>query len=335
LLLMYLEQGVVKVCVPPGDFFLIIPLVIASRQGKPSVFGNEALAKDESWELTWLKRGSTQKELFRALFEFVVQQPVVLKNAENCRELLLAFEPVLVPSSSDTEGYLETLSAFSIFYNFPIKSRSRSIDYLSLFERGEIGVRYGLHVAGDYTRLRRCRNVNAFSQYRNYVKVGFDTIVNLFIKLLCEKGYDFTATKDRLFCQRLVMDYCYVALDFEKELERIENLDGPLHEITLEDGTVLELGKECIIAPEVLFHPGLVGIDEAGIMSLFQKYDVAVLSALPLILSGGCAIGLNGLSERIQREIVNDENIDLKLEITKSNIQEDSVRWFEWLTKTP
>eukprot|EP00510_Aplanochytrium_minuta_P001073 CAMPEP_0184020986 /NCGR_PEP_ID=MMETSP0954-20121128/9661_1 /TAXON_ID=627963 /ORGANISM="Aplanochytrium sp, Strain PBS07" /LENGTH=182 /DNA_ID=CAMNT_0026302923 /DNA_START=381 /DNA_END=929 /DNA_ORIENTATION=- len=180
--------------------------------------------------------------------------------------------------------------------------------------------------------MRRGESKFRVSFDKVYVKVGFDTVVNLFIKLLCEKGYNFTTAQDRLFCQKLVMDYCYVALDFEKELERIDNLDGPLHEITLEDGTVLELGKECIIAPEVLFNPGLVGMDEKSIMSLFQQYEFMAQPAFPpLILVGGCAPALNGLGERIQLELqrMKKNSVD-PINILKSNIHEDVTRWLEW-----
>jgi len=72
-----------------------------------------------------------------------------------------------------------------------------------------------------------------------YIKVGFDSIVNLFMKLLSEKGYNFTDTRDRLFCRKLVMGICYVSLDVEKELERIENFDVPVHKIVTNEARVL------------------------------------------------------------------------------------------------
>jgi len=331
-LFLYRDLGALKICIPPGEVFFSVPMVVASRQEMGLVYGNEALAADNSWQLTWLEGSVGELEIFRSFFDFVFQQPVVLRNIEKCDDLLLAFDPVLVASYNIHKEYFQELST-SLFLPSLANNYSRETDYLSLFGRNEIGVRYGLIIRGDYTRMRHCSGIYDLAYPKVYVKVGFDTMVNLFIKLLCEKGYDFTVAKDRLLCYNLVMDCCYVALDFDKEMERIEKLDEPLHEITMEDGTVLELGKECIVAPEVLFNPGLAGIDEDGIMSLFRIYDVAALSALPpLILSGGCATSLNGLSERIQKEFTKGKNVDLQ--IMKSNPKEDALRWHEWLICT-
>jgi len=335
-LLIYLSQGVLKACLLPGEVFFTVPMVVATKKGMPMLFGNDALDAEKSWEVTWLLGGRAQQGLFGAFFKFVFLQPAVLNRVKECTNLLVAFEPVLIPSSNEKEEHLSMISFRSALPDAAMNVYSRSTGYLSLFGRRDIGIRYGLTIQGDYTRIRGCRNMNSISFNNVYVKVGFETIVNLFIKLLCEKGYDFTATKDRLFCNNLVLDYCYVALDFEKELERIENLDGPIHEIVMEDGTVLELGKECIIAPEVLFNPGLVGMDEDNIISLFHKvFFTGLLNFPPLLLSGRCAVSLDGLSERIQQEIMNYNSTDIQqLNIIKSNAQEDAIRWYKWLSNT-
>mmetsp|Transcript_14651 Transcript_14651/g.17113 ORF Transcript_14651/g.17113 Transcript_14651/m.17113 type:complete len:155 (+) Transcript_14651:720-1184(+) len=147
--------------------------------------------------------------------------------------------------------------------------------------------------------------------------------------MLCKKGYKFTTLKDRLFCHKLVMDYCYVALDFEKELERIESLGVPLHEIVMEDGCVLELDKECIMATEILFNPRLVGLDEDDIISLFLAQGIMDVSGeAPFMLTGRCASGLKGLVERIHRELepFNRGFIEYPRKIIQVNIREDAVR---------
>jgi len=332
-LIIYGELGVLKLCVGLEDPFYTIPLVTAKKHGESRVFGKPALEKDETWEVTWLKGGEAQKGKFMGFFFFVFQQSEVQERVEECKFSVVVIDPALSPNSIEPQ-----LSWSTIHVNMlPARLRVRILyggnTSLLRFERDGMDRALKLDVLGDFT-------CSGYTQWRGrrysnsgVVTVGFDTIVNLFIKLLCEKGYDFTVAKDRLLCYNLVMDCCYVALDFDKEMERIEKLDEPLHEITMEDGTVLELGKECIVAPEVLFNPGLAGIDEDGIMSLFRIYDVAALSALPpLILSGGCATSLNGLSERIQKEFTKGKNVDLQ--IMKSNPKEDALRWHEWLICT-
>jgi len=335
LILMYMEQDVLKVRIPPEEVFFTVPMVAGTGPRGSLVFGHEALASDERWPLHWLQGNKKQEKYFKPFFRFVFEHPIVWNNAGRCTDVMVAFEPVLIPESNGRPGYFDFLDAKSFFPNYILEVGSRGISYLSLFGRKLQGVRFGLSITGEYTRIRSCKSINAFGLNNVYTEVGFETIVNLFIKLLCEKGYDFTAAKNRLLCNKLVMDYCYVALDFEKELERIENLDGPLHVVTMENGTVLELGKECIIAPEVLFNPGLVGMDKGSIMSLFQKYNFTDQSVFPtLILSGGNALGLTGLGERIQREIMNSTNTDLQFNIIRSKVEEDALRFFEWQTNS-
>jgi len=187
-----------------------------------------------------------------------------------------------------------------------------------------------LNIATEFTCIRRSESELGYFSANSFIKIGIDSIVNLFIKLLCEKGYDFTSSENRLLCQSLVMEYCYVATDFEKELERIQNLDEPLHEVEMEDGTVLELGKECIIAPEVLFNPGLVGMDEANVMSLFEREDFRSCSRnIPLILTGRFCPHLKGFRERIQHELesANVRFAEKPINFVDSNIGEDILRF--------
>jgi len=332
-LLVYEELGVLKFSTLHEKPFFSIPTVIASKEGTVA-FGNEALEKDQSWQLTWIQCGNdlpAHMKRFDALYDFVFQQPDIVKAVAKCNRILRVYPNVQV-SQLDERYFSDYDSIFGYVYP-PIREiYAETEDILSLCGREVSGKRFVLNISTESTWIRRGRGkVNSFNAL-SYIKVGFDTIVNLFIKLLCEKGYDFTAQQDRLFCHKLVMDYCYVALDFEKELERIENLDGPLHEITLEDGTVLELGKECIIAPEVLFNPGLVGMDGNSIMTLFQRAEFFALGNSPcIIFVGGCAPALKGLGERIQLELekTNTRYIDNPIDIIKTNIREDLVRFAE------
>jgi len=333
-LLLYAEQGVLKVSVSLKKPFFVIPLVSASKQGEDMVFGNDALEKDESWELTWLQGGKDQRRYFEALYYFVVRQPAVRKVLRKCKSIVCAYRYVLALGQNEAEeffdydDYVPPLTA-SLPDVYDIKMYTACEDELFVFGRVELGgARYGFIISGHFTSIWCCLRMNGFGMIKCYVNIGFDTIVNLFIKLLCEKGYDFTARHNRFFCQKLVLDYCYVALDFEKELERIENLDGPLHEITLEDGTVLELGKECIIATEVLFNPGLVGMDESNILSLLQEEEFpSLLHYAPIFLAGEWAPALQGLDERILRELDLLGENPIERTIIKSNMQEDVMRY--------
>jgi len=330
-LFLYEELSVLKVCIPPAVPFYTIPMVAASNEEQEVVFGDAALEKGEDWQLTWLRGGIRHEELYNALFRFVFHQPEVTKAAKNCLKILVGVPYVLVTWTKYLGvEYIYYKHSHAYLSGTSLETLTCTEDRLSTFRRDRRGTRYSLNISGEFTILWRLEDRRTMFTESKYTKVGFDTIVNLFMKLLCEKGYNFTDTRDRLFCHKLVMDYCYVALDFDKELERIEKLDGPLHEITLEDGSILELGKECIMATEVLFNPGLVGMDKDNIMSLFQHGEfTSLLRAPPLILSGGCASGLKGLGERILEELktVHEKFIRTPYQIMKSNVREDAIRW--------
>jgi len=315
-LFLYGELGNLKICILPEEPFLTIPMVSAHKEGEELVFGNKALEKDESWQLVWLRNAYTQSKLFEPFLLFVFSRTKMEEAIGKCSIIFGTFKYVF--------------SAWKVPRS--MKGLLISVDRLSVAARNEFDIRYSLNIYADSSGMRCSNRDDGYPYHCSGCKVGFDTIVNLFMKLLCEKGYNFTGQRDRLFCQKLVMDYCYVALDFEKELAEIEDMEAPLHEITMEDGTILELGKECIIAPEVLFNPGLVGMDNRSCMSLFQKIGyVSLPHSPPLILTGGCASALNGLGERIQRELeaMDEKYIDEPVQFIKANVREDALRYVE------
>jgi len=327
-LFLYAELGVLNVCIAPEEPFYTIPMVSASKRGEDLVFGKDALEKDESWQLTWLQGGAAPKTLLEQLYSFVFLQPAVQNAEAKCKIVVVAFPYTLVSLPDKNEDCLESHPEIFISDGIPLRVYAVTEDVLSTSQCRYDGARICLNVSGDFTNLRRFQRWGTIFSHAEYIRVGLDTMVNLFIKLLCEKGYNFTTPKDRLFCHKLVMDYCYVALDFDKELERIEKLDGPLHEITLEDGSILELGKECIMATEVLFKPGLVGMDEESIMSLFKKQGY-LLS--PLVFAGGCASDLKGLGERLQLELqaMTKNLFDDPFTIVKTNLRQDATHWID------
>jgi len=331
-LVVYVELSILKVSVSLRKPLYTVPMVTASKHGEENVFGNDALEKDESWQLAWLHGGDAQPELHKDLFRFVFKQTKVQKALGKCKSIVIPYQCILGEAGEGLMVYSRNI-IYSIG-KLSLRPYCTGEDRLSLVGRHKLGLRFSFNISGNITSIWSCDQFEGIPVYPGFIRVGFETILNLFIKLLCEKGYDFTAQRDRLFCEKLVMDYCYVALDFEKELERIENLDGPLHEIKLEDGTVLELGKECIMAPEVLFDPGLVGIDEGSIMSLFhQEKFLTSPFPPPVMLTGGCAAQMDGLGARIQCELeaMNDGLTDNPIQVIRTNIREGAKRFVDLL----
>lgn len=60
------------------------------------------------------------------------------------------------------------------------------------------------------------------------VDLSMDTILNYFIKLLCEKRYGLGHSEARGFCRDFVERFCFVALDVEEELAQLTEKGRPV-----------------------------------------------------------------------------------------------------------
>ena len=123
------------------------------------------------------------------------------------------------------------------------------------------------------------------------------------IKLITETGTKFSTTAEKEICRAIKEKSCYVALDFEEEIKKVEPFD-----YELPDGTHIIIKDQRIRCPEALFKPELVGKEDNGISQIcfdsIQKCDIDVRRDLYncIVLSGGSSM-YNGLPERLTKEI--------------------------------
>jgi len=133
-------------------------------------------------------------------------------------------------------------------------------------------------------------------------------LTNHLQKLLCYRGFPLNTSAEREIVRQIKEKLCYIAKDYEKEIEKAANTKDVAADFELPDGQVLKINEERFKAPECLFKPSMIGQEHSGIAYMtndsIQKCDIDVRSDLyaNIALSGGSTMFPN-IEERFQREL--------------------------------
>ena len=136
---------------------------------------------------------------------------------------------------------------------------------------------------------------------------GRDVTRNL-IALLLRRGYALNRTADFETVRQIKEKLAYVSYDLELDKKLSEDTTVLVESYTLPDGRVIRVGSERFEAPECLFQPHLVDVDQPGIAEMLfntiQGADVDVRSSLyrAIVLSGGSSM-YPGLPSRLEKEV--------------------------------
>ena len=122
-------------------------------------------------------------------------------------------------------------------------------------------------------------------------------------KVFKENGKNIITQYEKEICRCIKEKACYVALDFEDEIQSVNPYD-----YELPDGTHIDIKDIRIQCPEIFFKPSLIEKEGDNIAQIcyksIQKCDIDKRKELysNIVLSGGSSL-FKGLQERLTKEI--------------------------------
>jgi len=126
--------------------------------------------------------------------------------------------------------------------------------------------------------------------------------------MLTERGHQFNTSAEREIVRDIKEKLCYVASNYDEELQKSNNNSTIEKTYMLPDGNTVTIANERFRIPEGLFNPSLIGKEVSGIQDVVyqcvNKCDIDLRKPLfeNVVLSGGTTM-LPGIDSRLETEL--------------------------------
>ncbi|TXT11137.1 hypothetical protein VHUM_01888 [Vanrija humicola] len=133
-------------------------------------------------------------------------------------------------------------------------------------------------------------------------------VTRYLIKLLLMRGYAFERTADFETVRGIKEALCFTSYDLDLDKKLSDETTVLVENYTLPDGRVIKVGSERFEAPECMFQPHLVDVEQPGVAELlFQTIQQAAVDTRAelykhIVLSGGSSM-YPGFPSRLEKEM--------------------------------